>query len=119
MAVVIIAAILFLRKEGYLLPGWIRWEERQLETGDEGPGSIALEGRRVVLSRQGEILWTSPEETLVQDVLWCDVDRDGDKELLLLDWRKGTYGEARPFWVKETEGSWSQHIDIYDWRQEE
>lgn len=119
MAVVIIAAILFLQKEGFLLPGWIRWEERQLETGDEGPGSIVLENRRVVLSRQGEILWASPEKTLVQDVLWCDVDRDGDKELLLLDWRKGTYGEARPFWVKETEESWSQHIDIYDWNPEE
>lgn len=119
VAAVLIAAILFLKKEGELLPDWICWEKRQIETGEEGPGTILLEDQRVTLSRGDKILWQSPEETRVQDVLWCDVDRDGSKELLLLDWRTGTYGEARPFWVEKNEESWSQHIDIYDWQPEQ
>lgn len=118
-AVIFAAAILFLRKEGYLLPLWARWRERQILIGTEGPEEIVLSRRRVTVYRQGEILWQSPETYRVQDVLWCDIDRDGKEELAVLCWRPGTYGNARPFWEEETENRWSQHIDIYDWRAEE
>ncbi|WP_434309094.1 CapA family protein [Hominifimenecus sp. rT4P-3] len=120
-AVILTAAFLFLRKEGILLPSWACWQNRQIQTGEEGPGTIILENRRVTVSKQGEILWQSPDECRVQDVLWCDIDRDQEMEMILLCWRVGTYGKARPFWVeeKDNEKEWSQHIDIYDWRANE
>lgn len=120
-AVILTAAFLFLRKEGILLPDWACWQNRQIQTGQKGPEEIVLENRRVTVFKQGEILWQSPEECRVQDVLWCDIDRDQEKEMVLLCWRVGTYGKARPFWVeeKDNEKEWSQHIDIYDWREKE
>ena len=51
---------------------------------------------------------------MVQDAFVCDIDRSGDEELILLTWKKGKYGKDMPFWEKEKEKSYSQHIFIYD-----
>lgn len=95
--------------------------------GDKKPGTGRRcrpflhqpEKRRVIVEDQGKTLWESPENVLVQDFLWCDIDHDQTPELILLCWRIGRYGNARPFWVEHDELAWSQHIYIYDWRDEE
>lgn len=61
------------------------------------------------------ICWQSEDGIPVQDVLWEDIDHDDEPELLLLCWRRGKYGNSRPFWAEEDDNSWSQHIFIYDW----
>ena len=55
----------------------------------------------------------------MQDVLSCDIDNDGMDELLLLCWKKGRYGEHKPFWVEEDEKNWSQHLFVYEYMEEE
>ena len=87
------------------------------ETAAE-PDEILLRGRRATVCKGGAAVWQSERGIRVQDVLWCDIDHDGDKELMLLCWKRGRYGESRPFWVEEDEKSWSQHIYIYDWTEE-
>ena len=64
-------------------------------------------------------IWTSPKNILVQDFLWCDINHDEKDELLLLCWRIGRYGNAKPYWVEKDEHSWSQHIYIYELRDNE
>lgn len=113
----VVAAFVLLLRNGSLLPAWISWETVQLqgrpETGE--PEEITLERRTVTVFDQGEAVWQSDREIRVQDVLWGDIDHDGAKELMLLCWKRGRYGDSRPFWVKEDEKSWSQHIYLYDW----
>ena len=98
-------------------PGWVMWRESSLEAGGEQPG-LELQGRTLRAIEGEETLWRTEEGVQVQDFLFCDIDRDGGAELLLLCWKKGRYGDSRPFWVEEDEDSWSQHIFIYRWTGE-
>ena len=102
-------------RAGLFLPRWIAWQERVLEGETE---RVVLEDRTLRLLSGDTVLWQSEEEAPVQDVLWCDIDRDGGRELLLLCWRRGRYGPSRPFWEEENDRGWSQHIFIYRWTGE-
>lgn len=83
------------------------------------PSAIVLKHRHLSVQKDGAIAWESPEGILVQDFLWCDINHDDKNELILLCWRIGRYGNARPFWVEKDEKTWSQHIYIYEWRDNE
>lgn len=63
-----------------------------------------------------KVLWESDIGYKVQDFLWCDIDRDDEKELVLLAWRAGRYGSFLPFWIKENDLSFDQHIFIYKFK---
>lgn len=113
----VFAAFVLLLRNGSILPVWISWETVQIQCqpGVGEPEKIVLERRTVTVFDQGEAVWQSDREIRVQDVLWGDIDHDGAKELMLLCWKRGRYGDSRPFWVVEDEKSWSQHIYLYDW----
>ena len=64
------------------------------------------------------VIWTSPQEVKVQKALSCDIDNDGIDELVLLCWKKGRYGEHKPFWVEKDEAVWSQHLFVYEYQSE-
>lgn len=111
-----VAAILLGFTTGLFLPAWIEWEQADL-SGDVQAGEperIVLKNGTVRVLHQGEVLWQSDRAVRVQSVLWCDIDHDGARELMLLCWKRGRYGQSRPFWVKEDEKTWSQHIFLYD-----
>lgn len=112
------AAAIFAWTKGAFLPGWIQWEEKTLEQpeGDDSPSLIALSNRHLTVQKNGTHVWQSPENILVQDFLWCDINHDGTNELILLCWRIGRYGPAKPYWIKNDERTWSQHIYIYQWK---
>ena len=100
-------------------PRWVPWQEARLTGTTPGePDEILLENRTLRVRTAGETVWETEPEVPVQDVLWQDIDHDGSRELLLLCWRQGRYGDSRPFWVEENDTSWSQHIFIYDWTGE-
>ena len=104
LAAVMAAALTLAYQGRMLLPLWIRWESAHIcgETAAE-PDEILLRGRRATVCKGGAAVWQSERGIRVQDVLWCDIDHDGEKELLLLCWKRGRYGESRPFWVEEDE----------------
>lgn len=64
------------------------------------------------------VIWTSPQGVKVQKALSCDIDNDGIDELALLCWKKGRYGEHRPFWVQKDEDTWSQHLFVYEYNSD-
>lgn len=116
-AVLIAATGLFAAyRAGLFLPLWISWQDARISGESSGePDVVVLENKTVRVQRKEEIIWESERGIRVQDVLWCDIDHDDARELLLLCWRRGRYGDSRPFWVEEDEKSWSQHIFIYEW----
>lgn len=78
---------------------------------------FTLTKKHLTIRQEDEILWTSDPHLLVQDFLICDINHDGSDELLLLCWRIGRFGDARPFWVTHDENTWSQHIYIYEFQE--
>ncbi len=100
------------------LPRWVEWKRGTFYSCC-GEYEISLENKTVRVLREKEIIWTSPEEVKVQEVLSCDIDNDSRDELVLLCWKKGRYGRHRPFWVEEDEKGWSQHIFVYEYERGE
>ena len=102
------------------LPGWVIWEERQINDTTE-KYEIALSSRAVSVSRNSDkkIIWKSQKGVKVQDILSCDIDGDGNDELILLCWKRGRFGKYRPFWIEQDEKKWSQHIFVYRYAEDQ
>lgn len=116
IAAVGIAAVLYvLWIQGCFLPLWAKWNKADI-CDSTGEYQILLQHRSVHIKYQDEIVWSSPGEVKVQDVLSCDIDGDKKDELLLLCWKRGRYGNHKPFWVDEDEKGWSQHIFVYEYQ---
>lgn len=101
-------------KNGAFLPGWVTWEDRRI-FDLSGTYRIVLQHKRVRVFLENEEIWTSPETVKVQEALSCDMDQDGQDELILLCWKVGRFGVHKPFWIKEDEKEWSQHIFVYEY----
>lgn len=105
------AAVFVFWCKGAFLPDWIVWRQVRICDKEE---TLLLHNRTVTLTGRDGLLWQSDDGVLVQDLLLCDIDHDKEDELLLLCWRRGRYGDYRPFWVRRNDMGWSQHIFIYD-----
>ena len=135
------AAVCFAWHKGAFLPRWIIWQEKEeiygfSETDTENTDEklwtneskdesnlnqlkFILKNKRLELDKDNTVLWTSPKDILVQDFLWCDINHDNKAELVILCWRIGRYGNAKPYCVENDEHTWSQHIYIYELRDNE
>lgn len=123
-----LAAAFFLWQRGIFLTHcspWSRWtpeKEAEASSGDR-IFRILLKNRRISVysappesptSGAGfEKTWESPSRLQVQDFLFCDIDRDGALELLLLCWYAGdpvSWDSGQPVIAGK---QWTQHIYIY------
>ena len=102
------------------IPGWVTWEKRQIKDVT-GEYEVTLSSRAVSVSRSPDqkIIWKSQKGVKVQDVLSCDIDGDGNDELILLCWKRGRFGKYKPFWIEEDEKEWSQHIFVYRYTEDQ
>lgn len=66
----------------------------------------------------GNVVWESEKNWKVQDFIVCDIDSDGANEILLLTWKKGSFGRHLPFWVDKNDTETGQHIYIYEKREQ-
>ncbi len=115
-AVFTAAALWALYYSGIFLPDWAVWHDTVIECdGDDEPDEIVLKGRKVTVSKGEECIFVSPRMCKVQNILYTDIDRDGEKELVMLNFNIRRYGKHRPFWVKFDAPVWHQHIYIYDY----
>lgn len=105
--------IIFLIRDGYFLD---RWQNKTIVCDLDGNGThevIKLANRRATVSRDDVLLWKSDDDWKVADVLTADINRDGMEELLVLCWKRGSFGKYLPFWEEENDKEYSQHIFIY------
>ncbi len=117
VASVCIGAIVYLLwRSGGFLPRWITWENGSFWDGSR-QYEVILAHKKVGVWLSGDVVWTSPKDLRVQQALSCDIDHDGQDELVLLCWRIGRYGKSKPFWVEENERKWSQHIAVYEYNE--
>lgn len=117
IAAVLCALLYALWTQGFLLPLWAKWNHINI-CDSTGEYEIVLQHRSVDVLHHGQILWSTPNEVKVQDVLSSDIDGDAADELILLCWKRGRYGKHKPFWVEKDENGWSQHIFVYEYQAE-
>lgn len=125
MALAAVSAVVFVSGVMWLcfrpgIPDWVKWEEG-VSADATGQYEIVLHGKKVCVTYLADVkydtrvIWTSQQEVKVQKALSCDIDNDGADELVLLCWKKGRYGEHKPFWVEADEDTWSQHLFVYEY----
>ena len=95
------------------LPDYSKPVIRTLTDADRGI-VIKQNSRRIKVYLNDKLIWRLPYNVKAQDCILADIDHDGEKELLVLCWKRGRYGKRRPTWVKHDEIKWSQHIFIYE-----
>ncbi|MCR4739849.1 MAG: hypothetical protein K5886_06265 [Lachnospiraceae bacterium] len=120
----IFAVLIFMYRTGYILPLWAPFydKEGQYRAEDDRVRDyhILLEDKRLFVeeitsSRQeGAKSYAFDKGLKIEDYLVGDIDRDGKDELIVLFFKRGSYGPYRPLWVKKDERTWSQHIGIYE-----
>lgn len=75
--------------------------------------AVTIRGQ-TCLRLDGELLWETPPEWYVRTALLTDIDQKPNPELILLLWKKGSFGSGRPFWLAaEPDVSYGTHIFIY------
>ena len=120
--VVLIGLIIYcLWKRGFFLPDYITWNNQSdtFEIGNERV-DFTLKKKTLTIKDDAtrEILYESPKEWLVSDYFFFDVDHDGEKDVVMMVWKQGSFGEHKPFWHKGKDNKWTQHIFIYNWDSE-
>lgn len=114
-----------------VVPLDVKWQNKTIVNKDEHGREIkyVLNNKQVEVFINGKSVWVSDEKFIVQDMLIGDVDGEkkatGDAsvrnlskdELILLLWKEGRYGPHKPFWVKQDEKQYSQHIFLYNIKQ--
>ncbi len=88
------------------------WQDKRIQIY-EGVEGVLSKKKLSLRNDLGDVLWESEEGFYIQDVFCSDLDLDGEKELILLLWKRGIYGKHRPFWVDKDENTFSQHVFIY------
>lgn len=109
VAIATAAFLLFLWK-GAFLPKEISWEADSFVWED---CEAELKDRTFSLYQNGRKIWSSKWDWSIQSCATADLDGDGVQELLLLVWKRGSYGDHMPFWVKRNDHDLQQHIFIY------
>ena len=107
--VLIGTASVFMYCQGMFLPSWVSFNGKEIDEGN-----IVLEDKSLTVILPDGNKYKTPDNLKVQDVIYDDVDGDLKKDIVIVCWKIGRYGNRRPFWVKKDEIKWSQHIFIYD-----
>lgn len=59
-------------------------------------------------------LWTSPPEWQISTLLVGDANHDGQEDLLLVVWKRGSFGKDKPFWVEENDRDLRCHLFMFN-----
>lgn len=84
--------------------------------GDGKEEEFSLKHDTLTVKAGDTVLWTSEKDWEVEDFLIYDINGDGNTELLVLLWKKGSFGDYTPIWIdKADDNEWTQHMFIYTW----
>ena len=119
----LIAAVFFNRmaaelvlSSGFLIPRYATTPDKTITDDDV---TVIKKGRSISVLHGGKKIWSLPYDVKAQDILLEDIDGNGSRELIILCWKRGRFGKRRPSWVKEDEREYSQHIFIYNIKEDD
>lgn len=91
--------------------------ENVIISGDtDGSGMAAsyqLINNQVRVWEDQQMIWESPAEWKIEQILLADADNDGIEELLMVLWKYGSFGDVSPFWHEREDKSYCCHLFMY------
>jgi hypothetical protein len=92
--------------------GGSTWFARDLD--HNGQNEIyQLEKGQLTIREGKRLLWQSPRSWTIQSCLTADANNDGAEELLLVLWKKGSFGPSKPMWQEGKDDEYSNHLFLY------
>ncbi len=82
--------------------------------GDGIDEDYYLQGGTLQVKQGGRRLWVSPPEWKVQQFLLAEVTNDGQQDLVMVLWKKGSFGPHRPFWHRGKDNAYTNHLFVYN-----
>lgn len=76
---------------------------------------ILANGRLTVVENSQHI-WQSPKDWWIDNFVLADSTNDGVIDINLSVWKSGSYGDFKPFWIKEEDLSVKNHFFIFNLR---
>lgn len=86
-------------------------------TGDlNGNGvqeTYSMYKHRMTVMEGSAQLWKSPEKYSIDSFSLGDVDNDGIENLVISLWKRGSFGEMKPFWHTKKDNDYKNHLFVY------
>ena len=124
-AAIALCAFFFIRKKKSFiadpeLPEWVVWEIRDASAdllGDGGEERLLLKDGTLRVHSGDTLLYETKKEWKIADIDALDLTENGKTEILMLVWKKGSFGTSKPFWIERDDTGWSQHIFVFECRE--
>lgn len=81
---------------------------------DGRPEYYALSGGILAVTEERRLIWRSPPEWQVDFFVLGDANNDGHDDLLMVVWKRGSFGRDKPFWLTGSDSQLSNHLFVYD-----
>lgn len=75
--------------------------------------SYHLNRGKLTVTQPGGIDWSSPPEWNVQSFALDDATGDGNPELIMVLWKRGSFDRHKPLWQEEEKNNYSCHLFVY------
>lgn len=109
------------------VPDDIIWKNRRFSTKNSKGEFVKyiLKDKILKIYVDNKLIWQTDRSYFVQDIFVSNIDDDvikqdaridgrSKEEIVVLLWKEGRYGHYRPFWVREDETDYSQHVFVYN-----
>lgn len=108
LALLLLAGLLYWKTTNYPPVNFI------IDTDGNGQQeNYQLADHRVLICQNGDLIWESPAEWKVTHLVLADADYDGQKEILMVLWKRGSFGSSRPLWLEGPDNDFSNHLFMY------
>lgn len=101
-------------------PDWVHWSDmdRCQDLDDDGHAeTVQLHGGALsIADDQGRLRYRTPGEWRISDAFTGEIDDEPGTDLLLVTWKRGNYGDAKPFWVETNDSEIGQHLFVFTYR---
>ncbi len=81
---------------------------------DHEPEHYTLEEQTLIVVNDNRELWRSPADWRVASFQIADVTHDNRYDLLLVVWKRGSFGQSRPFWHTGRDHELTCHLYVYN-----
>jgi len=85
--------------------------------GDGLAEEYSLMDNILSVSEGEQAIWKSSPDDHVDSFALGDVDNDGTVNLVISLWKKGSFGEMRPFWHTGEDADYKNHLFVYKLRE--
>lgn len=72
-----------------------------------------LKKHQLAVWEGSRLIWQTPADWQINQIKLADADNNGQKELLLVVWKKGSFGISKPFWFKGPDSAFTCHLFVY------